>query len=383
MSVNQVVASLPVPPLNLAGGFSELQDELLAEITAVCQSGQYVLGAKVQAFEEALARACGARFALGMSSGTDAQLAGMMALDIGHQDEVIVPAFTFFATAGTVARLGARPVFCDVEPDTYNMNTEQLESLISPRTRAISPVHLYGQMADLPPILGVAARRGIPVIEDAAQAILATDDRYPKKTAGAIGAFGWLSFYPTKNLGAIGDAGALLTDDEALFEASRKLRIHGSGHTYYHERVGGNFRIDALQAAILSVKLPHLERWTLLRRQRAEHYTALIEAAGLAPEFVRPPPQRIGRHVFHQYIVRVDRRAELVEFLKERKIGCGVYYPLPLHLQQCFAHLGYQRGDFPVAERAADEVLGLPIYPELTEAQQQSVVGALADFYRR
>ncbi len=376
-------AARAVPPLNLAAEFAALREPLLREIAEVCESGQYILGAKVAAFERALAEYCGSRFALGISSGTDAQLVGMMALEIGRGDEVIVPAFTFFATAGTVARLGARPVFCDIDPQTFNLDATQLEDRITTRTRAVAPVHLFGQMTDLRPIFEACNRRGIAVIEDAAQAIGARPPGASRGSAGAYGTFGWLSFYPTKNLGAFGDAGALLTNDARLHELCLKLRVHGSGHSYYHERIGGNFRIDALQAAILSVKLPHLEGRIEARRQRAARYTQWIEQAGLTPEHVRPPREVYGRHVYHQYVVRVQRRDELVEFLRSRRIGCGVYYPLPLHLQKCFEYLGHRPGDFPQAERAAAEVLALPLYPELTADQQEAVVAALSAFYTR
>ncbi len=373
----------PVPPLDLAANFAALRDELLAEITAVCESGQYVLGKRVEQFEAALSAYCGARYALGLSSGTDALLLALMALELKRGEEVIVPAFTFFATAGVVSRLGGRPVFCDIDPETFNIDSTQIESKITTRTRAVIPVHLYGQMADLRPIFQTVSRHGIAVIEDAAQAIGATHPDFPGRRAGSIGTFGTLSFYPTKNLGAIGDAGAILTNDERLFEVSRKLRIHGSGHTYFHDMIGGNFRIDALQAAILHVKLPHLERWTEARRAIAARYTTLLTAAGLVPEFVRPPRAQAGRHVYHQYVVRVERRRELVEHLRGRQIGSGVYYPLSLHQQSCFADLGYKSGDFPHSEQAADEVLALPIYPELSESQQSAVVEAIRDFYRR
>ncbi len=370
----------PVPPLDLAAQFQAVQAELLRELDAIARSGQYILGPKVTAFESALAQYCGVPHALGLSSGTDALLVAMMALRIGAGDEVIVPTFTFFGTAGTVARLGARPVFCDIDPETYNIDVSQTERLITARTKAIMPVHLYGQLADMDPLLNLARRRNLPVIEDAAQAIGArTADGRP---AGSLGVFGALSFYPTKNLGAMGDAGALLTPDAELLETARKLRIHGSGHTYYHDLVGGNFRIDALQAAILHIKLGQLERWTEGRRARAARYNELIAAARLNPEFVRTPVERHGRHVYHQYVLRCQRRDALAEWLKARKIGCGVYYPLPLHLQKCFADLGYKIGDCPHAERAAQEVLALPMYPELTDAQQRTVVDAIAAFYR-
>lgn len=370
----------PVPPLNLAANFAALHDELLAEIRDICTSGYYVLGPKVAAFEQALAEYAGAKHALGLSSGTDALLVAMMALDIGPGDEVIVPTFTFFGSAGTVARLGARPVFVDVDPETFNLRVEQVAARITAKTKAIMPVHLYGQLADMPPLLEIARRANVPIIEDACQAIGA---RHSGRTAGAFGVCGSLSFYPTKNLGAIGDAGALLVSDTALFEKCKLLRTHGESPRYHHRLIGGNFRLDALQAGILNVKLRHLEAWTEARRQRAARYTELFAAAGLAPEHVRTPIERHGRHTYHQYVIRVARRDELTAHLTERGIGWGIYYPVPLHLQDCFAYLGYKAGDLPNAERAAAEVLALPMYPELTDAQQQAVVGAIAEFYAR
>lgn len=375
-------AAPSVPPLNLAASFAAQRAELLAELTAVCDSGHYVLGPKVEAFEKALAEYCGARHALGVSSGTDALLLALMGLGVGPGDEVIVPAFTFFASAGVVARLGARPVFCDVEPRTFNIDVAQVERLISSKTRAIMPVHLYGQLADVAALGDLAQRRGVPIVEDAAQAIGARLTPADRRSAGAYGLSGALSFYPTKNLGALGDAGALLTDDDALLERCRKLRVHGSGHTYYHEQVGGNFRIDALQAAILAIRLRRLEAWTEARRERARRYTALLESSGLSPEFLRPPPEVRGRHVYHQYVCRAQRRDELVAHLRARGIGAMVYYPLPLHLQQCFGYLGHKPGDFPMSEEVARQVVALPLYPELTDAQQEAVVDALRRFYQ-
>jgi dTDP-4-amino-4,6-dideoxygalactose transaminase len=380
LEANRPSDDTPVPPLNLSGNFAAISTELMAELAAVAASGYYVLGPKVTAFEAALAEYCGTRHAIGLSSGTDALLAALMALEVGPGDEVVIPTFTFFATAGVVARLGARPVFCDIEPDAFNIDVQALERALTPRTKAIIPVHLYGRMADMPSVLEVANGRGVAVVEDAAQAIGARLED-SGKMAGSFGCMGALSFYPTKNLGALGDAGAIVTDDPRLDESLRKLRVHGSGHTYYHDRIGGNFRIDALQAALLAIKLKHLEGWTEQRIARAARYTELLESAGLVPDRVRPPAVLRGRHVYHQYVIRTQRRDELAEFLKQRKIGCGVYYPVPLHLQTCFKHLGHKPGDFPVAETAAREVLALPIYPELTDAQQRAVVQAIADFH--
>jgi dTDP-4-amino-4,6-dideoxygalactose transaminase len=386
----------PVPPLNLAADFARIRDELLAEITEICDSGYYVLGPKVAAFEQALADYYGSKHALGVSSGTDALLVALMTLGIGHGDEVIIPTFTFFATAGCVTRVGARPVFCDVDPETYNIDVSQIEEKLTMRTKAVIPVHLYGQLADLRPLLSCVNRHGIAVIEDAAQAHGAREPGPAGRMAGAIGTFGCVSFYPTKNLGAIGDAGALLTNDTRLHEKATKLRLHGETTRYHHAYVGGNFRIDALQAAILTVKLRYLDAWNTQRRARAARYASLLEDAGLVPEHVRPPKvaasaltQRAAgndegppSHVYHQYVLRAQRRDELLHYLQGQKIGAGVYYPVPLHLQECFAYLGHKPGDFPLAEQAAAEVLALPIYPELTDAQQESVVAAIKAFYR-
>jgi dTDP-4-amino-4,6-dideoxygalactose transaminase len=373
----------PVPPLNLSANFKQVRQEVLAELTEICDSGYYVLGPKVAAFEEALRDFCGSRHALGVSSGTDALLTALMALGIGRGDEVIVPTFSFFATAGCVARLGARPVFCDVDPATFNIDVRQVQEKLTMQTKAVIPVHLYGQLADMRPLLSAVNRHGIAVIEDAAQAIGASERGPDGRKAGAIGTFGCISFYPTKNLGAIGDAGALLTNDAKLHEKATKLRLHGETTRYHHALIGGNFRIDTLQAAILTVKLKHLEHWNELRRQRAARYGQLFEQSGLAPEHVQLPQEVHGTHVYHQYVIRTNRRDDLVKHLQERKIGAGVYYPIPLHLQECFAYLGHERGEFPEAERAADEVLGLPIYPELTDAQQRAVVDAIAGFHRQ
>ncbi len=373
----------PIPPIDLRAAFAGQRDELLAEITAICESGAYVLGPKVEAFEKALAEYCGARFAVGVSSGTDALLLALMALRIGPGDEVLVPSFSFFATAGVVTRLGARPVFCEIEADTFNLDVEHAAGLLTQRTKAVIPVHLYGAMADMREVFDTFNRHGVAVIEDAAQAIGATLPEFPDRRAGALGTFGCISFYPTKNLAALGDAGAVLTNDERLAELSRKIRIHGSGHTYYHDLVGGNFRIDALQAAVLSIRLRKLDEWNRRRGERADAYRKLVDAAGLAPEFVELPPPPRGTHVYHQFVLRCRRRDDLLAHLKSRKIGCSVYYPLPLHLQKCFESLGGRVGMLPVAERAAAEVLALPMHPELSESDQQRVVSEIAAFYRR
>lgn len=376
--------TIAVPPLNLAANFRPLRAELLAEIAAICDSGYYVLGPKVAEFEENLAKYCRAPHALGLSSGTDAILLALMTLDIGPGDEVILPSFTFFATAGCVARVGAKPVFCDIDPQTFNMDVKHAATLVTPRTKAIMPVHLYGQLADMPAINALAQRHGFKVIEDAAQAIGATEQADGTGgMAGALSDFGCISFYPTKNLGAIGDAGALLTRDAKVHEKAKQLRLHGETKKYHHQYIGGNFRIDALQAAILNIKLKHLNDWNQQRRTLANRYTARLNESGAAPRYVTPPSERIGKHVYHQYVIRVTQRDELVAYLSERKIGTGVYYPVPLHMQECFAYLGYKAGQLPHSEKAAAEVLGLPIYPELTHEQQDAVVDSIATFYQK
>lgn len=372
-----------VPTLNLAGGFKPLREEILSELAEICDSGMYILGPKVAAFEKSLAEYCGTPHAIGLSSGTDALLVALMSLDIGPGDEVIVPTFSFFATAGCVSRLGARPVFCDIRPDDFNIDPDSAGEKLTTATKAVIPVHLYGQLADMTALGGHFNRHGVPLIEDAAQAIGADDGAATPRRAGALGTIGCISFYPTKNLGAIGDAGAVTLHDEKLADKCRKLRVHGSGHTYYHDFIGGNFRIDALQAAILSVKLRRLDAWNDARRSLAARYTAMLGDAGLAPEFVRPPVESLGRHVYHQYVIRAQRRDELLEHLRGCGVGAMVYYPLPLHLQTCFADLGGKAGQFPRAEQAAGEVLALPMYPELTEGQQATVVDAIRRFYLR
>jgi dTDP-4-amino-4,6-dideoxygalactose transaminase len=373
----------PIPPLNLAANFAQVRDEVLAEVAEVCDSGHYILGPKVAAFEQALATYCGSKYALGVSSGTDALLVALMTLGIGRGHEVIVPTLTFFATAGCVARLGARPVFCDIDPGTYTIDVSQVAEKLTMQTKAVIPVHLYGQLADLRRLLSAVNRFGVAVVEDAAQAIGAKELGSDGKRAGAIGTIGCLSFYPTKNLGAIGDAGALLTNDARLHEKATKLRLHGETTRYHHAYIGGNFRIDALQAAILTIKLRCLDQWNAERRKRAARYNALFADSGLVPERVRLPKEVNGVHVYHQYVIRAPQRDQLLEHLRERQIGAGIYYPVPLHLQECFGYLGHKSGEFPHAEKAAAEVLALPLYPELTDAQQETVVQAVAAFYQR
>src|SRR5262249_22373447 len=327
--------------------------------------------------EEELAAFCAVRDAVGVSSGTDALLMALMALHIGPGDEVITTPYSFFATAGVVARLGARPVFVDVDPATFNLDPAAVADRITGRTKALVPVHLFGRCVELDPILEIGRERGIAVIEDAAQAIGARDSQ--GRFAGTRGVMGCLSFFPSKNLGAFGDGGMILTNDEGLAERLRTLRVHGGKSKYFYQMVGGNFRLDALQAAVLRVKLPHLPAWTAARRAKAERYRRLFtEAEGLGRGIL---PGDTRGHIYNQFVVRAPERDRLRAFLQERGVETEIYYPLPLHLQECFRDLGYRAGDFPRAESAAREVLALPIYPELSERQQRYVVSRVSEFY--
>jgi len=361
----------PIPILDLTRYDEELRRDIGQAVEEVFSSGRFVLGPANEAFEKSLAERLGVRHVLGVASGTDALLVALMALDVGPGDEVVTSPFSFFASAGAVARLGAKPVFVDIDSATFNLDPSRLERALTPRTKAIQPVHLYGQTADMEPILEIARRRGIPVLEDACQAIGATHGGRPAGTLGTLGAF---SFYPTKNLGAAGDAGAVATDDDALAALVKSLRVHGSTATYFHDRVGGNFRMDALQAAVLSVKLPRLDGWIERRRAIAKRYDALFADAARTGRLVLPVEAPGRRHVYHQYVVRVADRNALKARLAERGIGSSVFYPVPLHLQKCFAALGGREGDFPQAERAAQEVLALPMFAELTDAEVDRVV---------
>ena len=367
-----------VPLLDLQVQYRPLRDEILAAVTRVCDSQRFIMGAEVAALEEELARIIGVHHAVALSSGTDALLVALMALGIKAGDEVVTTPYSFFATSGSIVRLGARPVFVDIDPATFNIDPARIAGAVTARTKAILPVHLFGLAADLDPIVEVASRAGVPIVEDAAQAIGAT---YRSRPAGAFGAFGCFSFFPSKNLGAFGDAGLLTTNDESLARRVQRLRVHGMEPKYHHHLVGGNFRMDALQAAVLRVKAPHLAAWTEARRANRARYVALFRNGGLADRVTLPiePPGR--RHVFNQFTIRTPDRDRLQRHLDERGIGNEIYYPVPLHLQPCFADLGHHRGDFPNAERAAAESLSLPIYGELTEAQQEAVVTAIADFF--
>jgi dTDP-4-amino-4,6-dideoxygalactose transaminase len=352
-----------------------LERELRAAFERVLRSGSYILGAEVERFEEAAAAVAGARFAIGVSSGTDALLLAFMALGIGPGDEVICPAFTFFATAGCIARVGATPVFADSRPESFNIDAAAIEGLITPRTKAIVPVHLFGQAADLEEILELARRHGLHVIEDAAQAFGA---EYRGRPVGALGDFGTVSFYPTKNLGAFGDAGLVVTNDPALAARARLLRNHGAERQYFHSAVGGNFRLDAVQAALLSVKLPLLAEYTARRRRHACEYARLLSGA---PGLLLPVALGDRTHIVNQYTLRAPgRRDALRAFLTERGIASAIYYPVPLHRQECFRGLGERR--LPVAESLASEALSLPVFPEMTAEEQAAVVDAVVEFYR-
>ncbi|HYN41685.1 MAG TPA: DegT/DnrJ/EryC1/StrS family aminotransferase [Thermoanaerobaculia bacterium] len=377
--------AVPVPLLDLKKQYATLRDEIRKATDELFESQGFILGPKVEAFEKAIATYVGAKHAIGMSSGTDAQLAAMMALGIGPGDDVVTSPYSFFSTAGAVVRLGARPVFCDIDPATCNVDPEKLAKAITPKTKAIQPVHLYGQCADMDPILTVAKAKGIPVIEDACQSLGAA---YKGRKAGSMGEFGAFSFFPSKNLGGFGDGGMVTTNDDGFAATLRAIRMHGETSRYHHRLVGGNFRLDALQAVVLHVKLPHLDSWAEGRRQNAaeierrffEHGGRAFEEGGIG--FPREAPGR--HHVFNQFVVRVarGRRDALKERFVQLKIGHAVYYPVPLHLQECFAGLGGKPGDFPEAERAALETIALPVFPELAPSQKAFVAYHLAQFSR-
>lgn len=362
---------MSVPLLDLKAQYSSLRDELNEAMLRVAESQHFILGPEVEALEREVAAYSQCRHGIGVSSGTDALLIALMALDIGPGDEVITTPFTFFATAGCIARVGAKPVFVDIEADTYNLDPAQVEKAITPRTRAIMPVHLYGQMVDMDPLMAIANRHRLPVIEDAAQAIGA---EYKGRRAGSVGAVGCFSFFPSKNLGGFGDGGMVVTNDDALAEKIRLLRNHGMQPKYYYKLIGGNFRLDALQAAVLRIKLKHLDAWSEGRQRNAAWYRAHLSAAPFGLPFEAPG----RRHIYNQFMIRTSNRDQVIESLKRAGVGYEVYYPVPLHLQDCFAALGHKKGDFPVSEEAARTVLALPIYPELTESQLQEVTAALS-----
>jgi dTDP-4-amino-4,6-dideoxygalactose transaminase len=383
-----------VPLLDLKAQFAQIRSEVMPVIEQVCASQRFILGDHVLGLEAEVARYCASSAGIGVSSGTDALLLALMALGVGAGDEIITTPFTFFATAGTIARLGARPVFCDIDPASFNLSAAAVQDFVERhctqqggqllnratggRIKGLMPVHLYGQSADMDPLMAIAKDHGLKVIEDAAQAI---GTEYRGVRVGSIGDIGCFSFFPSKNLGAFGDAGLVTTNDADLAESMRVLRVHGGKPKYFHAVIGGNFRIDELQAAVLRVKLKYLDGWTKARQRNAAFYDAAFAAAGLADKLKTPQAARNGRHIFNQYVVRVRNRDALKDFLAKRSIGTEIYYPVPLHLQGCFAYLNHVTGDFPEAERAAGETLALPIYPELDQVQLDAVVASIAEFY--
>jgi dTDP-4-amino-4,6-dideoxygalactose transaminase len=377
--ISQLTAAEAIPLADLSAQHAPLRAELVAAFERVLDSEQFILGPEVSAFESEVARYLQVEHALGVSSGTDALLLALMALGIGPGDEVIVPAFSFFATAGCVARLGARPVFADIEPGTFNLDLARVAERIGPNTKAIMPVHLYGQVCDLQALRALCAARGLYLVEDAAQALGAGS---ADLRAGSVGEFGCFSFFPTKNLGALGDAGLLVARDATWAKRARLLRAHGAEPKYHHALLGGNFRLDALQAAFLRVKLPHLNAWTAARQRNAEHYDRLFREAALPADLLTTPVRRYAGHIFHQYVLRSSRRDALLAHLRAHGIACEVYYPVPLHLQPCFAYLGQSAGSCPEAERAAREALALPIHPELAPGQIERVASTTSTFLR-
>ncbi len=369
---------MAVPLLDLKRQYQPLREEIRAALDRVCDEQRFILGPEVEVFEAEAAAALSTGGAVGVSSGTDALLIALMALGIGKDDEVILPVFTFFATAGVVARLGARPVFVDIDPMDYCLDVAGVVGQMNPCTRAILPVHLFGQAADMEGLVEVAEE--IPVVEDCAQAWGAT---HAGRGVGGIGAMGAFSFFPSKNLGGFGDGGLVTSNDPELVELLRQLRVHGQSGVYQHAHVGGNFRLDALQAAVLRIKMRHVEAWVEARRRNAARYAELFALAGLDAILSLPRAVEGRGHTYNQYVVRAPKRDELKKYLAGRGIGAAVYYPLPLHLQPCCQHLGYREGAFPVAERASREVLALPVFPEMTPAEQEEVVEGIAAFYGR
>jgi len=387
---------MQVPLLDLKPQYAALKDEALAAIEKVCASQHFILGSEVTRLEKDVAAYSRTQFGIGVSSGTDALLLALMALDIGTGHEVITSPYTFFATAGTIARTGARPVFCDIDPASFNLDPAAVAHFVQTRCenrdghlvnlatggiiKAIMPVHLYGQVAHMDPLLAIARRHNLKVIEDAAQAI-GSDDGQGRR-ACSFGDVGCLSFFPTKNLGAFGDAGMCVTSDAALAERMNVMRVHGGKPKYYHSMIGGNFRIDELQAAVLNVKLPHLDAWSAARQRNAAIYDAAFARADIGSFVQTPVAAKGARHIYNQYVIRVKDRDALRAQLASVQVGTEIYYPVPLHLQQCFDYLGHKTGDFPQSERAANETLALPIYPELSPGQLQYVVDSIAKFYR-
>ncbi len=396
-SIPQPKPAMQVPLLDLKLQYQPLRSEIQAAIEKVCASQAFILGPATRELEASVAKYSQCRHGIGVSSGTDALLVALMALEIGHGDEVITSPFTFFATAGTIARTGARPLFCDIDPETFNLSPAAVSAFIESRCdakdgklinrdtggtiEAMMPVHLYGQVADIGPLVQIARKYGLRVIEDAAQAIGSEDAQ--QRRAGSFGDVGCLSFFPSKNLGAFGDAGMCVTNDPALAERIEILRVHGGKPKYFHALIGGNFRIDEIQSVVLNIKLRHLDEWTAARQRNAAVYTQAFEKADLGKAVQTPQALPGVRHIFNQYVIRARDRDLLRQHLMAAGVGTEIYYPLPLHMQECFQYLKHRKGEFPYAERAAEETLALPIFPELTEAQLHYVVDTVADFYRR
>lgn len=375
-----------VPLLDLKAHHEPLHKEVMAAIEQTFRSQAFILGPEVGKLEERVASYCQAQLGIGVSSGTDALLIALMAIGVGPGDEVITTPYSFFATAGAVARLGAKPVLVDIDPRTYNIDPVKIANAITKKSKAIIPVHLYGQCADMAPILDLAQRHDLKVIEDAAQAI--GSEYRDGRRAGSMGTIGCLSFFPSKNLGALGDGGMVVTNDQELAERIKVLRVHGGKPKYYHKMIGGNFRLDTIQAAVLNVKLNYLDDWTRRRQENAQRYEMLFQQSGLVKQGKVRLPAPVYRdsgtkhyHIYNQFVLRVEKRDDLMGLLKEKGVGAEIYYPVPFHQQECFRYLGHKEGDFPESERAAKETVAIPIYPELTAGQQTEVVEAIAAFY--
>lgn len=368
-----------VPLLDLKPQYEQIRAEVEPALLEVCRSQAFILGSKVESCERAVADYCGAAFGVGVTSGSDALLLALMAEDIGPGDEVITTPYTFFATVGAISRVGSKPVFVDIDPVTYNLDVSQLEAAVTPRTKAIIPVHLYGQMADMDGVMAVARKHNLIVIEDAAQAI---GSEWKGRRAGSIGDYGCFSFFPSKNLGCFGDGGMMTLQDAEKTRKTVILRNHGSDPKYYHHLIGGNFRLDVLQAVVVEIKLKYLDGWTAGRQANAARYGRLFGATSLLSDGrVSLPEAGDDRHIYNQYVIRAERRDELITHLRENDVGCEIYYPVPLHLQACFKDLGHQPGDFPESEKAASETLALPIYPDLTDDMAARVVEVIDRFY--
>lgn len=365
---------MKVPLLDLKRQYYSIKDEIDQAVKDVLEKTQFILGPQVKKFEENVAKYCGTKYAVGVASGTDALLLSLRTCGVKPGDEVIIPAFTFFATAGVISRLGALPVFVDIDLKSYNMLPDQIEKKITKKTKAIMPVHLFGQCADMDSILEIAKKHNVKVVEDAAQAIGA---KYRSKKAGTMGDFGCFSFFPSKNLGGAGDGGMVITFDEELAELVRKLRVHGATQKYFHPMVGYNSRLDTIQAAILDVKLKYLDEWSKKRREKAEIYNSAFEDI----DIVTPKQEEFNYHIYHQYTIAVENRDKLREHLIQNQIGCAIYYPLPLHLQECYKELGYKKGDLPNSEKRSEEVISIPVFPELTEGEQEFVIERVKKFF--